>query len=56
MRVSESVRGVRVKGNVTISLNTGALLLSVVEGNLTVSSNNVLVGNTTHENGGPGGR
>jgi hypothetical protein len=37
------VRGVRVKGNVTIDLNTASFVLSVVEGNLEVSSNNCLV-------------
>jgi hypothetical protein len=40
------VRGVRIIGNVTINLNTAALVLSVVEGNLEIESNNTLVAAT----------
>ena len=36
------IRGVRVKGNVEISLNTAAILFSVIEGNLVMNHNNSL--------------
>lgn len=36
------IRGVRVKGNVEISLNTAAILFSIIEGNLVMNFNNSL--------------